>query len=192
MKHIAFLLLACCAFGLAPLAFAQDAGAGFAAPLTAVDPKPDAGNVVMVETPTVVVPNTAPELVQDLQPLLDLAQKPGVGIAVIVVTVLLVFSRLALHFGSKLPGAAGAVFSHPWAAWLLPIVTSSLGALSTAALAGAPVTLGLLGGALLAGLAAAGTGNKQAVIDHAVAKGEIARSGIQDKAAALEAMRKAL
>lgn len=131
------------------------------------------------------------EVLSDVQPLLDVATGKVVGAFAVVVAILLGLSRLLQRFGKKLPGKAGELATHPVVAWVLPILLSVLGALFTALAAGAPVTVGLVVGAVLAGMAAAGTGNKQQVLDHAVAKGEVARASVTDKAAALEALAKA-
>lgn len=134
----------------------------------------------------------AHEVLNDVQPLLDVAQGKAVGTFAGVVAFLLVLSRMLVRFGKRLPGKAGEWMAHPVAAWALPVALSVLGALFTALAAGAQVTLGLLLGAVLAGMAAAGTGAKQAVIEQAVRKGEVARAAVTDKASAIAALQKPL
>lgn len=147
-----------------------------------------------VELPPVAADPAHPvatEVLNDIAPLLQVAQGKVVGAFAIVVAILLVLSRLLVRFGKRLPGKLGELATHPVVSWVLPPVLSVCGALFTALAAGAPVTVGLVVGAVLAGMTAAGTGNREAVLEHAVKKGEVARASVTDKAAALEALAKA-
>jgi hypothetical protein len=145
--------------------------------------------VSLVAFPQPVAPVAEASLGADLQPLLDLASSKGLGPAAVVVAVLLVLSRLAMHYGSKLPGKLGLALASPVASWALPVVLGVLGALGTALATGAPLSLGLVLGAVLAGMAAGGTGNKAAVLAKAVEKGEVAAAAVDSKTAAIIALK---
>lgn len=61
-------------------------------------------------------------------------------------------------FGERFPKLQ-AVFSHPFALWLLPTLVSVAGAILTVTVAGLPVTVAVVVKAVLLGLAANGTFN---------------------------------
>lgn len=69
---------------------------------------------------------------------------------------LLFTTKAFLKFGPRLPGKFGEWFLSPLASWLIPIVTSVIGALLTALGSSTGVTLDLVLAALIPGLVVGG------------------------------------
>jgi hypothetical protein len=116
------------------------------------------------------------------------------GVLAVIVASLVLVTRLATRFGSKLPGKVGEWFATPVATWVIPLVLSTLGALLTALTSGQPLSLGLFVGAIMAGLAGGGFGSvpafiKQEQLAKADAAGADAAAKVTDTASAADVMR---
>ena len=81
--------------------------------------------------------------------------------ALLVVLVLMAATVAIRHYGSKIPGALGTALGSPVAAWVLPLVFSTCGALGVSLSSGQPLTLNTVLGAVLVGLGAGGVLAKQ-------------------------------
>lgn len=115
------------------------------------------------------------------------------GVLAVIVASLVLVTRLATRFGSKLPGKVGEWFATPIATWVIPLVLSTLGALLTALTSGQPLSLGLFVGAIMAGLAGGGFGSVPAKLEQmkkADAAGASAAATVTDTASAAETFRR--
>lgn len=114
------------------------------------------------------------------------------GVLAVIVASLVLVTRLATRFGSKLPGKVGEWFATPVATWVIPLVLSTLGALLTALTSGQPLSLGLFVGAIMAGLAGGGFGSVPAKLEQlkkADAAGADAAAKVTDTASAADVFR---
>ncbi len=138
-----------------------------------------------------VLPN--PGLGPELQPLVDLANQPGVGKVALSVAALIALVRLVIRFTPWLLGRfpkLSPVLLAPSFSWLAPLLVAVGTPLVASLAGGVPLSFGLLLSAGLAGLAS-GTSNKPAILADAIHKGEVAAVAVTDKTAALVALREA-
>lgn len=155
MKRLALSCTAALLLFATP-SFAQDGGSSDAGVTIIVS------NVAAADAAPGVTPETVVHIGSDVvNGVVDLFHVAGAGkIAMLIIGILMLVCRLTLRYGKLLPGKVGEWLGAPIATWILPLVLSVGGALTSAlAIQGAKFTLDVFIGALVIGLGAGGVGS---------------------------------